>query len=185
MYEKIEKINLNNEIKPDKNKNNNMQRILQRNYGIDLLKILSMINIINLHINNHTNQLKLDRRNPKYKPVYLLEAFSFFPVNVFGLVSGIIGYKKYKFINIIYIWLEYFFYSVFLTMFLYYKSMSNFRNLILSFFPLGIKRHWYVNSYIFMYLFLPFITDSLNSLDKKFFTKMVLLFFFFILFIIH
>ena len=179
MSENIEKINLNNEIKSDKKKNNNMQRILQRNYGIDLLKILSMINIINLHINNHTNQLKLGRRNPKYKPVYRLEAFSFFPVNVFGLVSGIIGYKKCKFINIIYIWFEYFFYSVFLTMFLYYKSMSNFRNLILSFFPLGIIRHWYVNSYIFMYLFLPFITDSLNSLDKNFFTKMVLFYFFF------
>lgn len=179
MSENIEKINLNNQIKSDKKKNNNMQRILQRNYGIDLLKILSMINIINIHINNHTNQLKLDIRNPKYKPVFRLEAFSFFPVNVFGLVSGIIGYKKYKFINIIYIWFEYFFYSVFLTMFLYYKSLSNFRNLILSFFPLGIIRHWYVNSYIFMYLFLPFITDSLNSLDKNFFTKMVLIFFFF------
>ena len=179
MSENIEKINLNNQIKSDKKKNNNMQRILQRNYGIDLLKILSMINIINIHINNHTNQLKLDIRNPKYKPVFRLEVFSFFPVNVFGLVSGIIGYKKYKFINIIYIWFEYLFYSVFLTMFLYYKSMSNFRNLILSFFPLGIIRHWYVNSYIFMYLFLPFITDSLNSLDKKFFTKMVLFFFFF------
>ena len=179
MSDNIEKINLNSKIELDKKKNNNMHRILQRNYGIDLLKILSMINIINLHINNHTNQLRLDRRNPKYKQVFRLEVFSFFPVNVFGLVSGIIGYKKYKFINIIYIWFEYFFYSVFLTMFLYYKSLSNFRNLILSFFPLGIIRHWYVNSYIFMYLFLPFITDSLNSLDKKFFTKMVLFFFFF------
>ena len=165
MSDNIEKINLNSKIELDKKKNNNMHRILQRNYGIDLLKILSMINIINLHINNHTNQLRLDRRNPKYKQVFRLEVFSFFPVNVFGLVSGIIGYKKYKFINIIYIWFEYLFYSVFLTMFLYYKSMSNFRNLILSFFPLGIIRHWYVNSYIFMYLFLPFITDSLNSLD--------------------
>ena len=167
MSENTEKINLNNEIKLNKEKNYNMQmqRIPQRNYGIDLLKILSMINIINLHINNHTNQLNLGIRNPKYKPVYRLEVFSFFPVNVFGLVSGIIGYKKYKFINIIYIWFEYFFYSVFLTMFLYYKSMTNFRNLILSFFPLGILRHWYVNSYIFMYLFLPFITDSLNKIS--------------------
>lgn len=181
MYENTEKINLNNEIKLNKEKNYNMQmqRIPQRNYGIDLLKILSMINIINLHINNHTHQLNLSIKNPKYKPVYHLEAFSFFPVNVFGLVSGIIGYKKYKFINIIYIWFEYFFYSVFLTMFLYYKSMTNFRNLIFSFFPLGILRHWYVNSYIFMYLFLPFITDSLNSMDKKLFTKMVLFFFIF------
>ena len=77
---------------------------ISRNYGLDLLKIISMINIINLHINNHTNHLKLNINNPKFKPIYLLHTFSFFPVNTFGLISGIIGYKKYKFVNLIYLW---------------------------------------------------------------------------------
>ena len=134
---------------------------ISRNYGLDLLKIISMINIINLHINNHTNHLKLNINNPKIKPIYLLHTFSFFPVNTFGLISGIIGYKKYKFVNLIYLWFEYLFYSVFLSLFQYYKSLANFKNVIKSFFPLGIVRHWYVNVYILMYLFLPFITTSI------------------------
>ena len=89
----------------------------KRNYGIDLLKIISMINIINLHINNHTNHLKLKPEHPKYKQVYRLESFSFWPVDTFGLISGIIGYKKFKLINILYIWFEYWFYSIFLSLY--------------------------------------------------------------------
>lgn len=147
---------------------------ISRNYGLDLLKIISMINIINLHINNHTNHLKLNINNPKFKPIYLLHTFSFFPVNTFGLISGIIGYKKYKFVNLIYLWFEYLFYSVFLSLFQYYKSLANFKNVIKSFFPLGIVRHWYVNVYILMYLFLPFITTSINLMDKKLFSKIII-----------
>jgi len=165
----------------EKSKNKIQQLIeknsISRNYGIDLLKIISMINIINLHINNHTAQLKLNPKNPKYKSVYLLHTFSFFPVNTFGFISGIIGYKKYKFVNIIYLWFEYLFYSVILSLFLYYKSIANFKSIILSFFPLGIVRHWYANAYILMYLFLPFITISINLLDKKLFFKIIICYF--------
>ena len=50
---------------------------LPRNYGIDLLKILSMINIINLHINLRFSLLKLNSKDLKYKQVYRLEAFSY------------------------------------------------------------------------------------------------------------
>jgi surface polysaccharide O-acyltransferase-like enzyme len=132
-----------------------------RNYGIDLLKIIAMINIINLHINQHSFLLNLNPLNPKYKQVYRLEAFSFWPVNAFGLISGIIGYKKYKFVNIIYIWFEYFFYSITTHFYSNFKYIKSPQIMLRSFFPLGMKRNWYVNAYFFMYLFLPFITTSI------------------------
>lgn len=150
-----------------------------RNYGIDLLKIISMINIINLHINNHTRHLRLNPKHPKYKQVYRLEAFSFWPVNAFGLISGIIGYKRYKFLNILYIWFEYLFYSTILSLYLFCINLTSKKDLFLSFFPLGIYRHWYVNAYFFMYLFLPFIANQINSMNKNLYTKMVLFYFFF------
>ena len=149
-----------------------------RNYGIDLLKIIAMINIINLHINSLSNYLNINPKDPKYKPIQRLEAFSYWPVDAFGLMSGIVGYKKYKFINIIYIWFVYFFYSIFFSIYLYFKSKINTRSLILSFFPLGLRRNWYINAYIFMYLFLPFITNSINTINKLFFGKIVSYFFF-------
>ena len=136
-----------------------------------------MINIINLHINKKSGLLKLKPDNPRYKQVYRLQAFSLWPVNVFGLVSGIISFRKYKFSNLIYIWFEYFFYSIFFSIYLYKRSLLDLRNLILSFFPIGIKRLWYFNAYFFMYLLLPFITNSINSLNKDLYTKLILFFF--------
>ena len=161
------------------NKINDLKTSKQpRNYGIDLLKYIAMINIINLHINMHTSYDKLRPNNPKYKPIYRLESFSFWPVNAFGLISGIVGYKKYKFTNVIYIWFQYCFYSVTFTIYLYYKSLANVNNIFLSFLPFGNRRNWYVNAYILMYLFLPFMTNSINTLDKRFYSKIVLYFFF-------
>jgi len=167
---KEEEININF----DKKKN---LIILKRNFGIDLLKILAMINIINLHI-NRDSLLKLSPNNQKYKQVYRLQSFSFWPVNTFGIISGLVGYKKYKFSNIIYIWFEYTFYSVFFSLYLYYKSSLNLTQLILSFFPIAMKRFWYANAYFFLYLFLPFLNNSINCLDKKIFNKLIGLYFF-------
>lgn len=152
--------------------------ISRRHYGFDLIKIIAMINIINLHINYKIGYSKLNPKNLKFKQLYRFEAFSYWPVNAFGLISGIVGYKKYKFINIIYIWFIYNFYSILFSIHLYYKSKIDTKKLILSFFPLGMKKNWYVNAYIFMYLFLPFITNSICSVNKIFYSKIVFIFFF-------
>ena len=150
---------------------------LKRDYGLDLLKIFAMINIINLHINLKINFLKLNPQSLKFSHVFRLEIFSYWPVDAFGLISGIVGYKKYKFTNIIYLWFIYEFYSIFSSIILYYKSKIDTNNLVLSFFPLGIRRNWYVNAYIFMYYFFPFITNSINSINRNFYRKIVVHFF--------
>ena len=116
-----------------------------RNYGIDLLKIFSMINIIILHINLYSGQLKL----PINKPVWFLEAMSYFAVDCFGLISGIVGFKKYKFSNLIFIWINTSFYSFIISLYLYCINRIKFKNMILSFFPILINRHWYVNKKIY------------------------------------
>jgi len=150
---------------------------LKRNYGIDLLKIVAMINIINLHI-NRDSLLSLHPKHPKYKQVYRLQTFSFWPVNAFGIISGLVNYKRYKFSNLIYIWFEYVYYSVILSLYLYYKSLLNSRELFLSFFPIAKKRFWYANAYFFLYLFLPILNNSINVIDKGKFIKLIGLNFF-------
>ena len=160
-------------LKNDKDKN------FKRNYGIDLLKILAMINIINLHINKFSFNLRLNPDNPKYKNVYRLQILSFWPVDTFGIISGLVSFKKYKFSNVIYIWFEYFFYSIFFAIYQYMKSLKNIRFVILSFFPIGINRFWYANTFIFLYLFLPFINNYIISANKNYFSKLIGVYFFF------
>ncbi len=156
------------------NKEGNFKRI----FGIDLLKILAMINIINLHINRYSLNLRININDPKYKEVYRLQIFSFWPVDAFGIISGLVNFKKFKFSNLLYIWFEYFYYSIFFSIYLYKKSLLNKRNLILSFFPVAIKRYWYANAYIFLYLLLPFLTNFISSIDKNLFTKLIISYFF-------
>ena len=165
------------EVNNDLLKKHSFEPVLKRNYGIDLLKIVAMINIINLHI-NRDSLLSLNPTHPKYKQVYRLQTFSFWPVDVFGIISGLVNYKKYKFSNLIYIWLEYVYYSFILSLYLYYKSLLNLRELFLSFFPIAKKRFWYANAYFFLYLFLPFLNNSINVIDKSKFIKLIGLYFF-------
>jgi surface polysaccharide O-acyltransferase-like enzyme len=172
--------NINHLKKDDKN---NYQTI-KRNYGIDLLRIISMINIINLHINLFSGQLSLNYTSPKFYSIWRSEVFSFCAVDCFGLISGIVGYKRYKFSNLIYIWIQLCFYSTSISLFLFIKNQINIKDLFLSLFPILIKRHWYINAYFSMNLLLPFINHGINSLNRKIYKNLIIFFIFFFLFII-
>lgn len=170
---------INNHEKRDKNIEIEKQ-IIKRNYGIDLLRIFAMINIINLHINLLSGQLSLNFSSPKFYNIWYLEIFSFWPVDVFGLISGIVGYKRYKFSNLIYLWIRVCFYSSTISLYIYFiKNYRNKKKLILSLFPILIKRHWYVNAYFSMYILLPIINYGINSLNRKLYRNLII---FFILF---
>ena len=133
-----------------------------------------MINIINLHINKRTGFLLLNSKDKKYKTSWRLETFSYFPVNSFGLISGIVGFNNYKFSNLIYLWFISAFYSVLKASFLYFSNKINLKKLFFSFFPIITKYHWYVNAYFIMYLFLPFINLGIKSLNVETFRFLII-----------
>jgi len=151
----------------------------KRNYGIDLLRIFSMINVIILHINLRLNINNLKYDNEKFKIIWRLESLSFFAVDCYGLISGIVGYKKYKFSNLIYIWINASFYSFFFSLYFYFINRINFKNMILSFFPILINNHWYINAYFNLYLFIPFLNFGINNFNKNKYRNII---FFYILF---
>ena len=62
-----------------------------------------MINIVNLHLNLFSGQTYLSFSSPNYLNIWRLEIFCFGAVDGFGLISGIVGYKRYKFSNLIYL----------------------------------------------------------------------------------
>lgn len=157
-----------NYIKPIENK---------RNYGIDIFKILSTINVIILHINKHSDLIFLPPKSSKYRIIWNLEISAYWAVNGFGLISGFINYKKYKFSNLFYIWIEVLFYSVSISFILFMKKEISLNQLLISFFPLLIKRHWYINAYFSMYLFLPFIIEGIKNIKKNIFRNIIIFFF--------
>ena len=97
-----------------------------------------MINIIILHINNGSKLLTINYNFPKFKSVWFLEIMSFWGVDGFGIISGLFGYKQYKFSNLIYLWILTLFYSTIFSFYLYIinKNENTKKILFLSFFPL-------------------------------------------------
>lgn len=85
-----------------------------RNYGVDLLRIVSMIMIVVLHTLGHGKLLEsVDVSSGKYWILWLMETMAYCAVNCYGLISGYVGYgKKFKLRNIIQLWIEVIFYSV-------------------------------------------------------------------------
>ena len=145
---KIHLLNLSkqNQLLPMKIKDDEKKNYIQlnkRNYGIDLLRIFSMINIFNLHINLYSRIYFTKQSSPKFVGIWRLETFSYFAVDCFGLISGIVGYKKYNFSNLIYLWILAFFYSVLFEVILFIKYKKN-NSLFISFFPILIVRQWFL-----------------------------------------
>jgi surface polysaccharide O-acyltransferase-like enzyme len=169
----------NNNYREIQSDESNEKKIINRNYGIDLLKIISMLNIIILHINLFSRNLSFKLINPRNKIAWRMEALSYWSVNCFGMISGIVGYKRYRMSNLIYLWFQVAFYSILITLIISFikKFNVNKRDLFLSFFPILIKRHWYVNAYFSMYLFLPFLNNGINALQKTELRNIIFIFF--------
>ena len=155
---------------------NNKQNICidKRNYGIDLLRIISMINIINLHINLTSGLNVMKPESKKYKSLWRLETMSFFGVNCFGLISGIVGFKHSKLSKLVYLWILVTFYSIFTSLYLYSIKQISISELLLSFCPILVRKHWYFNAYFSMYLYIPFINIGINNLNQFYFKNLVI-----------
>ena len=175
----IQLLNKQNEIKNIINKVET-KKFNNRIYGLDLLKIFSVINIIILHIMMFGGRfLKLKPNDKRYKATWNLEALGYWGVNGFALISGIVGYKKYKFSNLIYLWFLSSFYSIIITSFCYYYKIISLNTLYLSIFPLLLSKLWYFNAYFCLYLFIPFINLGINNLNRNTYKNLIILYFLF------
>jgi len=144
--------------------NNKFKILIQiRNPGIDLVRILAMFGIIISHLLIHGQVIKKYSMHDKLN---LLNCFFLWHINGFGLISGMVGYKKHKYSNLFYLWVNVIFYSVGITLFYNLKSV-NISKLYYDFFPVIFNKYWYFTTYFGMYLFLPIINKGIEYLTKS------------------
>ncbi len=93
-------------IKPD----NKQKR--KRNFGIDLARIIAMYFLINHHVIFHggpisgTKVLSFENNLLLFLNIILSSG-----VNIFGMISGFVGFHSHKFSNLIYLLLQTLFYN--------------------------------------------------------------------------
>ena len=91
--------------------------VREKNYGIDALRLISMFMVVVLHIFNAGGVLDAtDRFTSQYEAGWLLQNATFCAVDVYALISGYVWVNaKYRYRNIIELWLQVLFYTVSIT----------------------------------------------------------------------
>ena len=142
-----------------------------RNYGIDLLKIVSMLMVIILHILGHGGMLKkVPFLSAKYEMLWLLEISCFCAVNCYALASGYVGCcSRYRYSNLILLWLRVLFYTIIITtiFFMVLPSMNTSETWVNAFFPVSMVQYWYFSAYVLLFFFIPFLNIVIKTLSKK------------------
>ncbi len=143
-----------------------------RNYGIDALRILSMLMVVTLHVLGHGGILDSTKAySVNYEIAWFIEILALCAVNCYALISGYVGvYAKFKFSNLILLWLRVVFYSVGIAIVM--KLMIpdiplNLKGFVTLLFPVMTGKYWYFTSYFLMYLFIPILNYALKSLSQN------------------
>lgn len=147
----------------------------QRNYGIDLLRLISMFMVVGLHvlgqggILNNTQPLSL-----KGEIFYFLEITCYCSVNVFAIISGFVGLKaSHKYSNLINLCLQLIFYSVILTGIYLITSISSGvaislkRLFVFSFPSVFSMSMWYFSAYFCLFFFMPILNLIIENAPRK------------------
>ncbi len=139
-----------------------------RNYGIDLLKTLSMFMVIILHILG-AGGILTNSQGTNYWVAYLLEIACFCAVNCFAMATGflMVG-RKFKYRRIIKLWVivAAWYLSLTLISAIIKPEIFNYNKFANCYTVTG-NVYWYFTSYFGMFFFIPFLNLFIEKSDKK------------------
>lgn len=142
----------------------------KRNYGIDLLRCLSMMMVVMLHVLGHGGVTKaVDIGTPHYWIAWLLEMTAFSAINCYALISGYVGVNSSgRYRNIIPLWLQVVFYSVGISVLFHFVApeMVDMTSVVRAMFPVLSARYWYFTMYVAVLCFAPLLNRGINALDQ-------------------
>jgi len=148
---------------------------LKRNYSIDLLRFLSMLGIVLIHVLNQGGIIKnLKTDTFSYLIISVLYIIVISSVNIFAIISGYlyVEKKQIKYKNLLSLLSAMIFYSVVITIIFYSFNLFDIRSMgikkFISFvFPPLVGRYWYITCYIFVFCMIPFINKLIIKLSKR------------------
>lgn len=150
----------------------------KKNYGIELLRILSMIMIVILHILRWGGVL--DHLAPGSLGQHLgqiLQIATYCCVNCFALTSGyVMCQSKSRLSRLLRLWLQVLFYSFgFLAVFaVFFPQSLHMGALLETFLPISMRQYWYISAYMGMYVLVPVLNAAISHLEKKTFAGLLL-----------
>lgn len=139
----------------------------EREYGIDLVRIYAMFLVIMGHIIGQGGVLAaIPLGSLEHNVALFLKIFSLCSINIFGLISGYVGYgTKFKISHIIKLWLQILFWTVLIAAFfiMIYGIPMDLQLVRITFLPIMTKTYWYMTAYFIAY----FLSPLINFVVKK------------------
>lgn len=142
----------------------------ERIYGIDLLRIVSMMMVLTLHILLCGGVLESSvMLSANYNIAWFLEIAAYCAANCYALVSGYVGIRsKHKFSGLAMLWLQVAFYSVTIAIIMHFThGVVDFIGILKHCLPVTSTKYWYFTAYFAMWFFIPLMNTAIEFLSKK------------------
>lgn len=154
----------------------------ERNYGIDFLRILSMFFVIMLHCLGKGGILDAAAKGTaQYAAAWFMETFAYCAVNIFGMISGYVGYsdapKKTKYSNWMLMWLQVVFYGAVTTVVfqLVMPEAVNIKDFFEMFLPVSKELYWYFTAYTALFFLMPLLNAAIRGCTEKQLKQMLII----------
>lgn len=145
-----------------------------RNYGIDLLRLLSMLFVAILHTLLISKLIVQDgESSTMFSAAWLLETLCYGAVNIFALISGYVGFrekeKPFKVGRLLSLWLQAVFYGVLVfVIYLVFKPELVSRSVFYkSVMPVTHQSYWYLTAFLALYLVMPVLNAAVRGMKEK------------------
>lgn len=162
-------------------------RSSERNYGIDELRIISMMMIISLHFFSYNpSATNFQIFSPAWFARIIILVLCRVSVNCYILITGFYIFKtRFKFKKFLELLAEVLFYSVTIYLLMVFSGAISFslNPFICSFLPTLTRQYWFVTSYVGAYLCQPILRNILSLLSKEMYRISLLLGF--LLFVVY
>lgn len=154
----------------------------ERNYGLDLLKVISMFFVVCLHVMNMGGILdSFPQQNASFWTAWFMEIAAYCAVDCFAMATGyLMAERTFRYRKILPMWLTVQFHSLVITIFLNRLHLEDISNLTwLSYlFPVTSSNYWYFTAYFGLFFFIPFANMLIASMSRKSFCILLLTGFF-------
>lgn len=142
-----------------------------RNYSLDLLRIVSMLMIVTSHVLFLSNTLSIVTTfSVPYFIIQTVSAISYCFTNCFALISGFyLCERKFSITRILKIYGVLLFYSfgISLGLFLLGRMKLSKGILLKTFFPISDIHYWYITAYIGLCVIFPFVNIVISHISRK------------------
>ena len=152
---------------------NNISIKKERNYGIDALRLISMLMVVILHVLGFCGVLQaVTDFTLKGELLHSLQILCYGAVNIYAIISGFVGYRSsHKGSNLIYLSIQLLFFSLVITgidlgVMINQGAAVSAKDVFFNVFS-SIKMHWYFSAYFCLFFFMPLLDKMIEHTPRK------------------